>query len=131
MKDRRLSRHTGSTLGDDVVVKGWRVRPRTGCASDDLPLIVDLTLDLGDRSVLRRGHRDPARRHGARDERSDRLPRQRLDPHGARHVLRVRPAAHDRARQLVFDGRLDNPGLDIVALRKNLAVEAGSPSPEP
>jgi translocation and assembly module TamB len=30
----------------------------------------------------------------------------------------------DRGR-LVFDGRLDNPGLDIVALRKNLAVEAG------
>jgi translocation and assembly module TamB len=27
--------------------------------------------------------------------------------------------------QLVFDGPLDNPGLDIVALRRNLAVEAG------
>src|SRR4029450_10747935 len=27
--------------------------------------------------------------------------------------------------RLVFDGPLDNPGLDIVALRKNLAVEAG------
>ena len=30
----------------------------------------------------------------------------------------------DRGR-LVFDGPLDNPGLDFVALRKNLAVEAG------
>jgi translocation and assembly module TamB len=30
----------------------------------------------------------------------------------------------DRGR-LIFDGRLDNPALDIVALRKNLAVEAG------
>jgi translocation and assembly module TamB len=30
----------------------------------------------------------------------------------------------DRGR-LVFDGPLDNPGLDIVALRRNLAVEAG------
>ena len=30
----------------------------------------------------------------------------------------------DRGR-LIFDGPLDNPGLDIVALRKNLAVEAG------
>ena len=27
--------------------------------------------------------------------------------------------------QLIFDGPLDNPGLDIVALRRNLAVEAG------
>ena len=30
----------------------------------------------------------------------------------------------DRGR-LVFDGPLDNPALDVVALRKNLAVEAG------
>ncbi len=30
----------------------------------------------------------------------------------------------DRGR-LIFDGPLDNPALDIVALRKNLAVEAG------
>ena len=30
----------------------------------------------------------------------------------------------DRGR-LIFDGPLDNPGLDIVALRRNLAVEAG------
>jgi translocation and assembly module TamB len=27
--------------------------------------------------------------------------------------------------QLIFDGPLDNPALDVVALRKNLAVEAG------
>jgi translocation and assembly module TamB len=27
--------------------------------------------------------------------------------------------------RLIFDGPLDNPGLDIVALRRNLAVEAG------
>ncbi|MEP7329544.1 MAG: translocation/assembly module TamB domain-containing protein, partial [Betaproteobacteria bacterium] len=26
---------------------------------------------------------------------------------------------------LIFNGRVDNPGLDVVALRKNLAVEAG------
>jgi translocation and assembly module TamB len=32
--------------------------------------------------------------------------------------------AIDRGR-LIFDGPLDNPGLDIVALRRNLAVEAG------
>jgi translocation and assembly module TamB len=30
----------------------------------------------------------------------------------------------DRGR-LIFDGPLDNPALDVVALRKNLAVEAG------
>ncbi len=27
--------------------------------------------------------------------------------------------------RLIFDGPLDNPALDIVALRRNLAVEAG------
>src|SRR5262249_30883358 len=30
----------------------------------------------------------------------------------------------DRGR-LIFDGPVDNPALDVVALRKNLAVEAG------
>jgi translocation and assembly module TamB len=30
----------------------------------------------------------------------------------------------DRGR-LIFDGPVDNPGLDVVALRRNLAVEAG------
>ena len=48
--------------------------------------------------VLGRGHRDAAGRVGARHDRSERSQRQGLDPHGTRHVLRVRPAAHDRTR---------------------------------
>ena len=83
-----------STLGDDVVVKGW-TRPTTDrLRFEDLPLAVDLTLDLGERLMFS-GEGIETRLAGCRacHDRSERSQRQGLDPHGARHLLRVRPAA--------------------------------------
>ncbi len=76
--------------------------------------------------VLGRRDRDGTGGRRAGHDRPARAPRPGHDPHGARHLLRVRPAAsRSTAGGSSSTGRLDNPGLDIVALRKNLAVEAG------
>ena len=88
-----------STLGDDVVVKGWDRTSANRMRVDDLPLNRRPHVRPGRPAhVLGRRHRDPARRRGARDDRAERVHGQGHDPHGARHVLRVRAAAHDRSR---------------------------------
>ncbi|MCK7491226.1 MAG: translocation/assembly module TamB domain-containing protein [Comamonadaceae bacterium] len=70
--------------------------------------------------------RQPARRPGAGTQRRPRAAaRQRLDPHPRRHLRRLWPVPRDRARDRELPGPLDNPGLNVVALRKNLPVEAG------
>ena len=38
-----------ATLGDDVVVKGWAPRAPDMLHSADIPLVVDVNLDFGDR----------------------------------------------------------------------------------
>lgn len=115
-----------STLGDDVVVKGW-TRPATDrLRVDDLPLVVDLTLDLGNRLMFS-GEGIDTRLAGAVRVTSG---PNGLVGRGSIRTVRGTYLAFGQQLtiergQLVFDGRLDNPGLDIVALRKNLAVEAG------
>jgi len=115
-----------STLGDDVVVKGW-ARPTTDrMRVDDLPLIVDLTLELGDRLMFS-GEGIETRLAGSVHVTSG---PSGLNGKGSISTVHGtyfafgQQLAIERG-QLIFDGRLDNPGLDIVALRKNLAVEAG------
>ena len=89
-----------ATLGDDVVVKGWARARRTDAALDaDVPLVVDVNLDFGDRLTFvrpRPRHR-PARR-SPRAQRPGRVHRQRSVLHGERHVLRVRPEAQSSIR---------------------------------
>ncbi len=93
---------------------------------DDLPLAVDLMFDLGDRLMFS-GEGIDTRLAGAVHVTTG--------PNGfiGRGSIRTVRGTYfafgqeltiERG-QLVFDGPLDNPGLDIVALRKNLAVEAG------
>jgi translocation and assembly module TamB len=94
--------------------------------AQDVPLTVDLTLDLGDRLTFS-GEGIETGLSG--------VVQVTTGPGGllGRGTIRTVRGTYfafgqqltiDRGR-LVFDGRLDNPGLDIVALRKNLAVEAG------
>ncbi len=115
-----------STLGDDVVVKGW-TRPTTDrLRVDDLPLAVDLTLDLGERLTFS-GEGIETRLAGSVHVTSG---ANGLNGKGSIRTVRGTYFAFGQQLtiergQLIFDGRLDNPGLDIVALRKNLAVEAG------
>ncbi len=115
----------GSTLGDDVIVKGWK-QPIDGKRAADVPLTVDLTLDLGDQLTfsgegletrLAGAVRVTTGANGLFGKGSIRTVRGTYFAFGQRLAI-------ERGR-LIFDGRLDNPGLDIVALRRNLAVEAG------
>jgi translocation and assembly module TamB len=116
-----------ATLSDDVAVKGWPDRAKGGAGAQDFPLTVDLELDLGENLTfvgegLDTGLRGKVRVTTAPDgslrgRGSIRAVNGTYRAFGQRLVV-------DRG-QLIFDGPIDNPGLDIVALRKNLAVEAG------
>ncbi len=115
-----------ATLGDDVVVKGWPRSTSSALLGADVPLSVDLSLDFGDKLTfasqgLETGLQGvvhvtsgPA---GFRGDGTIRTVNGTYFAFGQKLVI-------DPGR-LVFNGPLDNPGLDNVALRKNLAVEAG------
>ncbi len=115
-----------ATLGDDVVVKGWERRTGRSVRVEDVPLAIDLTLDLGDRLAFSGEGIETGLAGvvqvttgptGLLGRGSIRTVRGTYFAFGQQLTI-------DRGR-LIFDGRLDNPALDIVALRKNLAVEAG------
>ncbi|HET7033771.1 MAG TPA: translocation/assembly module TamB domain-containing protein, partial [Casimicrobiaceae bacterium] len=116
-----------ATLGDDVVVKGWQTPESAQARRANLPLVIDLDLDFGRNLTfvgegLETGLRGKVRvttnEDGTlRGRGSIQMVNGIYYAFGQRLVI-------DRGR-LIFDGPLDNPGLDIVALRKNLAVEAG------
>jgi translocation and assembly module TamB len=115
-----------AALGDDVVVKGWSRRPSDARREGNIALDLDLTVDLGQRLTfsgegLETGLQGEVRvttgPAGLQGKGSIRAVNGTYFAYGQRLTI-------DRGR-LIFDGRLDNPGLDIVALRKNLAVEAG------
>jgi translocation and assembly module TamB len=115
-----------TTLGDDVVVKGRPRRSADARREGDIALDVDLALDLGENlrfsgEGLETGLEGEVRvtngPAGLLGKGSIRAVKGTYFAFGKRLTI-------DRGR-LVFDGRLDNPGLDIVALRKGPAVEAG------
>ena len=118
-----------TTLADDIVVVG---RPRPGGARSDgiaadAPLDIDLELVLG-RNLRFAGEGLDARLAG----RVNIVSRSGAPMTGKGTIRTVRGTyyafgqklAIERGR-ILFDGPLANPSLDIVALRKNLAVEAG------
>lgn len=117
----------GATLGDDVVVKGWHARENGETRRQNLPLSIDLELDLGTNLTfvgegLETGLRGKV--HVTTSDDGTLRGRGSIQTvNGTYHAFGQRLVI-DRGR-LIFDGPLDNPGLDIVALRKNLAVEAG------
>ncbi len=115
-----------ATLGDDVVVKGWPRKESAARAGADIPLALDLDVDFGERlrfsgRGLEAGLRGDLHvangPSGFTGKGSIRTVNGTYFAYGQRLVI-------DPGR-LIFDGPLDNPGLDIVALRKNLDVEAG------
>jgi translocation and assembly module TamB len=116
----------GAMLGDDVVVKG---RPRQTAATlraADLPLTVDLALDFGDKLSVESEGLDTGLSGTVRVTTGSRglIGKGSISMVNGTYFAFGRKLVIDPGR-LVFDGPLDNPGLDIVALRKNLAVEAG------
>ncbi len=121
---------TDTTLADDIVVVG-RPRPARDKPADvaigDTPLELDLALDLG-RELRFAGEgldtylagrlKLTSRAGGVLEGRGTiRAVRGTYWAFGQRLDI-------DRGR-VIFDGPLANPSLDIVALRRNLAVEAG------
>ncbi|HET7097887.1 MAG TPA: translocation/assembly module TamB domain-containing protein, partial [Casimicrobiaceae bacterium] len=116
-----------ATLGDDVVVKGWQAPENAQARRPNLPLAVDLDLDFG-RNLTFVGEGLETGLRGkihvtTNDDGTLRGRGSIVMVNGVYYAFGQRLVI-DRGR-LVFDGPLNNPGLDIVALRKNLAVEAG------
>jgi translocation and assembly module TamB len=115
-----------ATLGDDVVVKGWSRKATDAPRAADLPLAIDLGLDFGDQFRFAGKGLDTGLRG---DVRVTNGPGGFVGKGSIRAVNGTYFAFGQRLiidpGRLIFDGPLDNPGLDIVALRKNLAVEAG------
>ncbi|CAG0948532.1 Translocation and assembly module subunit TamB [Burkholderiales bacterium] len=123
-------RSRGTALATDVVVKG-RPAPATPARDARLggPLTLALDVDLGNRLSFV-GEGLEAQLRGRLSLAT--APNGRLEARGAISAVDGTYFAYgqrldldrDRAR-LVFDGPLDNPALDIVAMRRNTAVEAG------
>jgi len=116
-------------LADDVIVKGWpERRPSVREAGfGDTPLALDLEIDLG-KALTFSGE-------GLETELAGRVrvstdPRGALQAKGTIRAVRGTYFAYgqklviDRGR-LIFDGPLDNPALDIVAVRRTPQVDAG------
>jgi translocation and assembly module TamB len=114
------------TLGDDVVVRG-RERPQAKERAPKVPFAVDLALDFGNRFNFVGNGLDVALSGRIR------VITDGVQPLTAKGTIDATRGSYtvfgqrlDIARgRLMFDGPLDDPGIDLLALRKNLAVEAG------
>ena len=112
-------------LASDIVIEGRSVASRQD--SRDVPVVLDVDVDLGN-ALTFTGEGLDTRLAGR--VRITTAPGGTLLGRGTIRAVNGTYYAFgqkltiDRGR-LIFDGPLDNPALDVVALRKNLAVEAG------
>ncbi len=114
-------------LAPDIVVKG---APRPGerdAGLRDFPLSLDVDVDLGPAMTFS-GEGLDARLAGkvkvSTAANGTLLGRGTIRAVNGTYYAFGQRLTIDRG-QVIFDGALDNPALDVVALRKNLAVEAG------
>jgi translocation and assembly module TamB len=123
-----FDRAGGARLGDDVIVAGREPRPPAAASRfGKVPLGIDVEVDLGrDLAVSGEGLQTDV----AGKVRITAVPDGALSAkgtiravHGTYYAFGQRLTI--RRGQLIFDGPIDNPALDIVALRPNLQVEAG------
>ena len=115
------------TLGNDVIIEG---RPRSAdnaAAALDLPLVLDLDVALGD-SLRFSGEGLDTRLAGnlrvTTNASGGLVTRGTIRAVNGTYFVFGQRLEIDRG-QLIFDGPADNPAIDVVALRKNVAVEAG------
>jgi len=121
-----FERPTTTRLGDDVVVVGRKAKPAPS-ARRKPPLDLDATLDFGERfqivgAGLESGLQGNLRMHTSSD--GTLLATGRVRAVNGTYFAFGQKLTIERG-QLYFDGPIDNPGLEIVAVRKNLPVEAG------
>ncbi len=122
-------RTPGATLSPDVVVRG---RPPTTASRDGrlgTALALALDVDLGNRlSFAGEGlEADLGGRLRIASAQDGRLEARGviLATHGTYYAFGQRLDLDRERARLVFDGPLDNPALDILAIRANLPVEVG------
>jgi translocation and assembly module TamB len=120
-----LRRRTADSLGEDVVVRGRDRQAPAGSAR--VPFAVNLELDFGERfEVIGEGLDAIV----AGKVNVVTAPDGTLTGRGSINTERGTYTAFGQQLtiergKLYFDGPLENPGLDLLAVRKNLQVEAG------
>lgn len=122
-----LAKGDAPSLSEDVVVLGRE--PAQDSANKGLPYAVelDLDLDLGNRFLLKGRGLDAQLAGSIKLSGRQGLP---LRANGGIRVSKGAYAAYGQRLEierglLNFQGPLDNPGLNIIAMRKNQPVEAG------
>ena len=118
-------RPTADALGDDVVVRGRERKAAPGRAR--VPFAVDLELDFGDRFEIIGEGLDAivaGKVHVVTAADGTLTGRGAINAERGTYTAYGQRLTIERGK-LYFDGPLDNPGLDVLALRKNLQVEAG------
>ena len=121
-----IPRATPYKLGPDVVVAGVRREP-TAERFHNVPLAVDLDVDLGNRLGVSGSGLDArlaGRVHVATDAAHALTARGRIRTVSGTYYAFGQQLTIQRG-ELIFDGPIDNPALDVVAVRRNLPVEAG------
>jgi translocation and assembly module TamB len=114
------------TLGDDVVIRG-RERKRTGVAAQRVPFAVDVDLDFGEHlTFVGQGFNSglEGKVHIRTTANRELVANGTINAVRGTYTAFGQRLAIERGK-LYFGGPLDNPGLDVLALRKNQAVEAG------
>jgi translocation and assembly module TamB len=114
------------TLGDDVVIRG-RDRKRTDAAAQRVPFAVDVELDFGEQlTFVGQGFNSglAGKLHVKTTANRELVADGTINAVRGTYTAFGQRLAIERGK-LYFDGPLDNPGLDVLALRKNQAVEAG------
>jgi translocation and assembly module TamB len=114
-------------LSDDVVIVGRPRPPADTGGTRAVPLALDLDLGLGPNFRFSGGGLE------SRLEGRVRFTNDAAGVLFAKGTIRAAEGTYTAFGQrlvidrgnLIFDGRADNPGLDVLALRRNLAVEAG------
>ncbi len=120
-----FARRRGATLDDDVIVVGRPAKPQPA-ARQDVPLRLALDLDFGREFHILGAGLDAWLQGALRIATADRL----LTAKGAVRTARgtyffLGQRLEIERGRLIFDGPVDDPALDIRAVRRGLAVEAG------
>jgi translocation and assembly module TamB len=121
-----FERPTTIRLSDDVVVVGRKAKPVPGVRRRP-PIDLDAAFDFGEHfkiigAGLESGLQGNLRIHTSPD--GTLLAAGRVRAVNGTYFAFAQKLTIERG-QLYFDGPIDNPGLEIVAVRKNLPVEAG------
>ena len=110
-----------------IIVVGRKTRVERANSMADLPLTLDIDVNLGSKLTFEGSGLDTALQgsvHVKTSPAGNLIGQGTISAANGTYYAFGQKLTIDRG-QLIFDGPLDNPALDVVALRKNLAVEAG------